>query len=71
MSQFLFSTHFQVGHEAFHLAGLQHGEHGLSHVEGVPPVVVLDWPVVLLDTENPATQDLQVQYLLLDSGASR
>jgi hypothetical protein len=37
----------------------------------VPPVVVLDRPIVLLNTEDPAAQNLQVQYLLMDSGASR
>ena len=41
-----------------HLAGLHHGEHGLTHVEGVAPVVVLHWPVVLLHAQRPPTHNL-------------
>ena len=41
-----------------HLAGLHHGEHGLTHVEGVAPVVVLHRPVVLLHAQRPPTHNL-------------
>lgn len=39
----------QVGHEALHLARLEHREHSLCDVEGVSPVVVLHRSVILLD----------------------
>ena len=54
--------YIKVGHELFHFAGLQKGEHSLCHVECVPPIVVLDRSVILLDTENPAAK-----YLFSDS----
>ena len=52
------TEHLQVVSEPVHLARLQHGEHGLADVEGVPPVVVLDWAIVLLDTESPPADNL-------------
>ena len=54
----LLSPHLQVVHEAVHLSGLEHGEHGLADVERVPPVVVLDRPVVLLHAQDPPAQRL-------------
>lgn len=38
----------------------QYGEHHLGHVEGVPPVVVCDVPVILLDGQQPPAQHLVV-----------
>ena len=52
------TEHLQVVSEPVHLAGLEHGEHGLADVEGVAPVVVLDRAVVLLDTESPSADHL-------------
>ena len=52
------TEHLQVVSEPVHLAGLEHGEHGLADVEGVAPVVVLDRAVVLLDTEGPSADHL-------------
>ena len=48
----------EVIHEPVHLASLEHGEHGLAHVESVSPVVILDGSVVLLHTESPSTYNL-------------
>ena len=42
-------AHLQVIHEKVHLARFEDGEHGLTYVEGVPPVVILDRPVVFPD----------------------
>ena len=50
--------HLQVVHEAVHLSGLEHGEHGLADVERVPPVVVLHRTVVLLHAQDPPAQIL-------------
>ena len=47
------TKHLHVLHEPLHLPGLEDGEHGLAHVQGVAPVVVLDWAVVLLHAERP------------------
>ena len=52
------AEHLQVVREPVHLAGLQHREHRLANIESVPPVVVFDWTIVLLDTESPATDNL-------------
>ena len=60
---FTVSPHLQVVHEPVHLSSLEHGEHGLADVERVPPVVVADGSVVLLDTQNPTAQDLQIKTL--------
>ena len=48
----------EVIHEPVHLASLEHGEHGLAHVESMSPVVILDGSVVLLHTESPSTYNL-------------
>ena len=48
----------EVLHEPVHLASLEHGEHCLTHVERVPPVVILDRSVVLLHTQSPSTYNL-------------
>ena len=37
---------------------LKNGEHCLSHIEGMPPVVVHDGTVVLLYCQDPATKNL-------------
>lgn len=49
----------QIRHEAFHLTRFHHREHGLSYVERVAPVVVLDRTVVLPHAQNPPAEDLQ------------
>ena len=41
-----------------------HAEHGMRHVERVPPVVVRHVAVVLLDAEQPPTQHLREQTTL-------
>ena len=51
--------HLEVVHEPVHLPGLEHGEHGLTDVEGVPPVVVFDWPVILFDAQSPSADNLE------------
>ena len=52
-------SHLQVVHEPVHLSSLEHGEHGLTDVERVPPVVVLHRPVVLLHAQDPPAQILK------------
>ena len=42
-------AHLQVIHEKVHFARFEDGEHGLTYVEGVPPVVILDRPVIFPD----------------------
>ena len=37
---------------------LKNGEHCLSHIEGMPPVVVHDRTIVLFYGQNPATKNL-------------
>ena len=56
-------SYLEVVHEPIHFSRPQHGEHGLTNVERVPPVVVADGSVVLLDTQNPTAQDLQIKTL--------
>ena len=53
------TEHLQVVSEPVHLAGLEHREHRLAHIESVAPVVVLHWPVVLLDAQRPPTDNLR------------
>ena len=46
----------------------QHRETSLGHVQGMSPVVVNNGSVVLLDTQDPATEDLvvrQIQFINL------
>ena len=50
--------HLEVVHEPVHLPGLEHREHRLADVQGVSPVVVLDRPVILLDTQGPSADNL-------------
>ena len=41
---------------------IEHGEHGLTHVEGVPPVVVRHRSVVFLHTARPSAHNLQFKH---------
>lgn len=41
-----------------HLSGFQHGEHSLSYIQGVSPIVIFHRSIVLFNTQNPATQNL-------------
>ena len=43
-------TNLQVVHETIHFACSKHSEHGLTNVERVPPIVIADGSVILLDT---------------------
>ena len=54
----------KVIHEPVHLASLEHGEHGLAHVESVSPVVILDRSVVLLHAESPSTYNLIISRMM-------
>lgn len=52
------SEDLQIGDESLHFARLHHREHRLGDVEGVPPVVVFERPIILPDAEDPAAQNL-------------
>lgn len=55
----MFLPHLQVGHEELHLACFKHRKHGLSHSECVPPVMIFYGTIILFNTQNVATHDLQ------------
>lgn len=61
--------HLEVVHEPVHLPGLEHREHGLTDVQGVSPVVVLDRSVILLDAQGPSADNLdnKNQFYQLDT----
>ena len=50
--------HLKVVHEPVHLARLEHRKHGLANVERVPPVMVLDRPIILFDAQSPSADNL-------------
>lgn len=52
------TEYLQISDEPLHFARLHHGEHRLGDVQRVPPVVVLERPVVLANAEDPAAEDL-------------
>lgn len=52
------TQHFQIAHEPLHFPRLEHGEHRLSHIQSVSPIVVLYWTIILLNTKNPSAQHL-------------
>jgi hypothetical protein len=54
-------TNLKLGHKSIEFPGFQDGEHRLTDVERVTPVVVFDRPIILLDAQNPTTQDLQIK----------
>lgn len=62
------SQHLEVAHEALHLPGFEHGEHGLGDVECVSPVVVFDRAIVFLHAEDPSTEDLRSPTKIIDKG---
>ena len=61
----MFCTYLYIIHEPVHFPRPKHSEHGLTNVERVPPIVVTDRPVILLDTENPSTEDFVRNVVLL------
>lgn len=53
------NTYLNIIHKSIHLAGFEHREHGLTHVESMAPIVVLDGTIVLLHAQNPLAQHLK------------
>ena len=58
--------HLEVVHEPVHLPGLEHGEHGLTHIESMSPVMIFDGPVVLLHAKGPSTYNL-IKSIMMNS----
>jgi len=59
----LFSrTYIPIIQKLFHSSSLENRKHGLGHIKGVTPVVILDWSVILFYTEDPPAKNLRMWH---------
>lgn len=52
------TKYFQILHETFHATGFHHGKHGLSHIQGMAPIVIFDGTVIFTNTQDPTAQNI-------------
>src|ERR1700760_3128602 len=56
-----FVTYVTIVEKLLHFPRFENSEHCLSHVKSVSPIMIFDWSVVLLNTQDPATKNLHEQ----------
>lgn len=57
------TQYLEIRHEPFHFSSFEHCKHGLGYIQGMSPVMVLYWSVILLHAQHPTTKNLrEIQY---------